>query len=129
MRVVVAMVKVRAPPRGCKESLRGLRAGRAKKGARIRVRGVREHLARRPLLYDHSLRQHRDAVRKGLREVHIVSSDQQRVTLGRKPTEHLAQAAAARGIERGGRLVEQEEGGTGSQCARDGDALGLATRE
>ena len=97
-----------------------------------RVRGSRrvlEHLVGRALLVDHAVGDEEHAVGDVVREADLVRHQQHRAAFLGERADHAQHLADQLGVERRGRLVEQQHLGVHRQRAGDGDALLLPARE
>ena len=95
-------------------------------GARLAVAAEVLGRARRD---DPPGRDDRDAVGEHLRLVHVVGGEEDRLAELAQAGDHLPGLAARRGVEAGGRLVEEEQLGVADQRQRHVEAALLAARE
>gem|GEM_PF-1962577 len=108
----------------------GLRAqarDRAQQAARVGVPGRGEDLVERASLDDLPAQQHRDPVGVVRHDAHVVGDEQHgEIALPGEPREELEDLLLHGHVERGGRLVGDEDPRLGGQRQRDRDALLLA---
>ena len=92
--------------------------------------GCREHALDRPVLDDLALRHHADLVGDLAHDAEVVGDEQHRhAEAGLELLQQLQDLRLHRDVERGGRLVGDQEIGLVGERQRDHDALALAARE
>ena len=97
------------------------------KRATAELAGLRKTSAAEPALQHGAATQHHDLVGQRQRlGVVVGDKDRRDRKLAQERSQLGAQLAAGLGVERGERLVEQEQVRSGGQCARQRDALLLA---
>jgi hypothetical protein len=104
----------------------GVDVGRQPEADDRRVRAaVAERVGR--ALGDHAaLRDHDDAIGELLRLVHVVGGEEDRLAELAEPLDQLPRLAARRGVEAGGRLVEEDQLGVAADPERDVEPAALA---